>query len=216
MNINRKQFTVGFLAITIVAIALYIILESPLFLRSRVAGIKIGSGWTDYFYLTSNQFACTTDGNAAHTDCALSLEGNPLEISVSYTPGDSLLGCTATYADKPVPCRPSHSIFNTTKLGVYIDDDLSISPMRMAQIRSRTSPALPVRGNLAHADKWAGSCRHHPDTGRFLDTSPTKTISTYPHQSSEVGRHPGSQRPHLVRLIMGFNHPGICGLARLQ
>ena len=136
MNINRKQFTVGFLAITIVAIALYIILESPLFLRSRVAGIKIGSGWTDYFYLTSNQFACTTDGNAAHTDCALSLEGNPLEISVSYTPGDSLLGCTATYADKPVPCRPSHSIFNTTKLGVYIDDDLGISPMRMAQIRS--------------------------------------------------------------------------------
>jgi hypothetical protein len=137
MKLSKRQFTIGLLAVFIFAVTLYIVLESPLFMRGRVAAIKVGGGWTDYFFVTSNQFTCIEDAGGTQTDCSLNLEGETLQAAITHSPGGSIFSCTATYAGKTVGCDGQYTIMNSPHLGIAIDDSLGISPERMAELRAQ-------------------------------------------------------------------------------
>jgi hypothetical protein len=137
MKLSKRQFMVGLVAVFLVALTAYIVLESPLSMRGRIAAIKVGDGWEDYFYVTSNQFTCTENTDGTQTDCSLALEGDTLQTSITHSPGGSIFSCTASYAGETISCEGQYSILNSSRLGIYINGNLGISPERMAERRAQ-------------------------------------------------------------------------------
>ena len=139
MGMNRTQKILLGCFITLCIAALWVIKEAPLFVKKDVGGIKIGQGWDDYFYIRGDELDCAADPISQRTICKTMLNGSILRAAFT-TPEHGIRAgdfCEVEYDGVTTPCRADYAIFNTFRFGIYVDNNLGISPERMAGLRSQ-------------------------------------------------------------------------------
>ena len=110
---------------------------APSQIDADIAGVAIGQNET-YITIPGNRFSCAATGRSDRVQCKVTLEGRPLEMTVTYAgiSQKQITGCQATYAARPVNCT---SGFNAGRKGlrpfVRINDNLGLSPQQLQKLR---------------------------------------------------------------------------------
>jgi hypothetical protein len=102
-----------------------------------IAGARIGQGDLTV-YIPGQEFSCTKGGQLDR--CQVTLENQPLEISISYTNADAtrnITSCTASYASLTTSCT-TH--FHDIVVGgwlplISIQNNLGLSDLQLQQLK---------------------------------------------------------------------------------
>jgi len=124
----------------LIGLALFwVIREAPTVFAGEFGGIRIGTNWTDYFYIRGDELTCSDDPAVQLTTCETTLNGKTLRAVVT-TPTHGIRStdtCEIQYNGLTKTCTAQYSIVNSTRFALHLSDDLGITPQQMAVFRSQ-------------------------------------------------------------------------------